>query len=210
MTDTTTTPADDAAEIDPGDDAFRAGKAAAQNRWLLGLVGIVTVVAGVIALAMPFLASLTAALVAGWVLIASGAVGLVSAVRRDAGWSLAASFALALVSILAGVMTLVLPGAGMLALTTLLIAYFAASGVLRSYYGAGAMRRGGGWMVAAGLLSLGLAVLLFFGLPFSAVWVPGVMLGVDLVIFGALQIALAVRAGQEVPRSDAAEAQHQA
>ncbi|APX10543.1 HdeD family acid-resistance protein [Tateyamaria omphalii] len=184
------------------EDAFRAGKSAAENRWLLGLVGIVTVVAGVIALAMPFLASLTAALLAGWVLIASGVVGLVTAVRRDAGWSLAASFALSLVSILAGVMTLVLPGAGLLALTTLLIAYFAVSGALRVYYGARAVRDGGGWMVAAGVLSLVLAILLFFGLPFSAVWVPGVMLGVDLVLLGALQIALAVRAGKVAPASD--------
>lgn len=200
MTDTTT-PEPESTRTQ--DEAFRAGKAAAQNRWILGIMGIVTVVAGLIALAMPFLASLTAALVVGWVLIASGAIGLVSALRRDAGWSLAASFALSLVSILAGVMTLVLPGAGMLALTTLLIAYFAASGALRIYYGAGAMSDGGGWMVAAGLLSLALAVLLFLGLPFSAVWVPGVMLGVDLVVFGALQIALAVRAGEEGSETEA-------
>ncbi|WP_299046405.1 DUF308 domain-containing protein [uncultured Tateyamaria sp.] len=197
--------------IAPGrEQAFRAGKDAAQNRWLLGLVGIVTVVAGVIALAMPFLASLTAALIAGWVLIACGVVGLVTAVRRSAGWSLAASFVLSLVSILAGVMTLVLPGAGLLALTTLLIAYFAASGILRIYYGAGALQDGGGWMLAAGLLSLVLAVLLFFGLPFSAAWVPGVMLGVDLVLLGALQIALAVRAGKEGPRTEAHGAERHA
>lgn len=175
--------------------AFRAGKSAAHNRWLLLIVGIVTLLAGVVALAMPFIASLTAAILAGWVLIVAGVFGLVTAFRRHDGWHVAAAFALALVSILGGILMLAQPLTGILALTTVLIAYFAASGVLRIWYGARALGEGGGWMVATGALSFLLALLLWFGLPFSAAWVPGVFLGVDLIIWGALQIGLALREG---------------
>lgn len=176
--------------------AFSAGKAAASSRWLLMVVGIVTLVAGVIALAMPFLASVTAAILVGWVLIVSGAVGLFTAVRRNDGWHIAAAFAISIVSIIGGLLMLMQPIAGIFALTTLLIAYFAASGILRIWYGAKSVHEGGGWMIATGALAFLLAVMLFFSLPLSAAWLPGVMLGVDLIFWGALQIALATRAGR--------------
>ena len=54
-------------------------------------------------------------------------------------------------------------------------------------------------MLALGVLSLALAVMLWIGLPFSATWVLGVLLGVDLVTWGALMIALAVRIGRAQP-----------
>lgn len=178
------------------EDAFDAGKAAAANRWLLMLVGAVTVLAGLVALLMPFLASITAALIVGWVLIASGVVGLVTAFRRREGWALAASFALSVVAILAGILMLVQPIAGVLALTTVLIGYFAATGVLRVYHGVRAFGSGGGWMIAIGVLSLLLAALLWFELPFSAAWVPGVLLAVDLIVWGAVQIGQGLRLGR--------------
>jgi len=186
----------EATEDREADPAFRAGKAAAQNRWLLLVLGAVTVLAGVVALAMPFFASIAAALLVGWVLIASGVVGLFAAFRRNEGWHIAAAFALSLLAIVTGALILVQPIAGILAITTLIIAYFAAAGILRLYYGAKSYGDGGGWMIASGALSLVLAILLWFGLPFNAAWVPGVLLGLDLILWGALQIAFGMREGR--------------
>ena len=202
MTDTTRTEADGAQERQG--EMFQAGKAAAQNRWLLVALGALTILAGVVALAMPLLASITATLLLGWVLIVAGAVGLVSAFRRTKKRQIAAAFALALVSIVAGVLTLVSPAAGMLALTTIIIGYFAAVGLVRLYYGVKSMGDGGGWMVAVGALSLVLAVLLWFGLPFNAAWVPGVLLGIDLILWGAVEISLGLREGRTPDTTDAA------
>ena len=184
-----------AAKTDLTETSYQAGKSAAANRWLLIIIGVVTIIAGFVALAMPFLASLTVAIIVGWVLIISGAVGLFTAFRRHEGWHIAAAFALSVVSIIGGALMLVMPIAGIFALSTVLIAYFGASGVMRLWYGARAMGDGGGVMVAAGLLSVALALLLWFGLPFSATWLPGVLLGIDLVMWGALQVAFAARAG---------------
>lgn len=176
--------------------AYDAGRRVGTSQWVLYAVGIVSILGGLIAIAMPFLGTLTAALVAGAALVASGLMGLFTAFRRHEGWHIAAAFALALLSIVVGVMIFLQPVAGIFALTTLVIAWFAASGLLRIWYGAKSLGDGGGWMLALGVLSVGVALLLWFGLPFSATWVLGVLLGVDLVVWGALMIAFAVRIGR--------------
>jgi len=180
--------------------AYDAGVSAGKNRWLLLAVGGVTVLAGLIALAMPFVASLTATLFVGWLLLGSGIAGLITAFRRHEGSDIAAAFALAVLSVIAGVLILLQPVVGILALTTLIIAYFFATGALRLYYGTRLWGAGGGWMIAGGAVSVALSVLLWFGLPFNAAWIPGVLLGVDLVIWGAMLIALAIRVGAQADR----------
>jgi len=61
------------------------GLLAGANRWLLYAVGGVSILAGVFAIAMPFVGTLTAALVAGAALVASGLAGLFTAFRRHEG-----------------------------------------------------------------------------------------------------------------------------
>ena len=80
-----------------------------------------------------------------------------------------------------------------MALSTLIIAYFLASGVVRIWYGIKhALMRGRGWLIASGALSVVLALLLWIGFPGAALWLPGVLLGVDLILYGTLMISLAV------------------
>ncbi|MFD0859608.1 HdeD family acid-resistance protein [Roseovarius aquimarinus] len=186
--------------------AYLAGREGAHNKWLLLIIGIVTLIAGVLAIAMPFLASITAAFVAGWVLVASGAIGLIAAFRRRHGWHMVAAALSAALSVFIGLMILAQPVLGLITITALIIGFFAASGALRVYYGIRLMRygSGGGWMIAGGALSLILAVMLISGLPFSAAWVPGVLLGIDLVTWGAILIALGSRSEQIAAASEAA------
>ncbi|MFW5642156.1 MAG: HdeD family acid-resistance protein, partial [Roseicyclus sp.] len=95
--------------------AYDAGRSAGSNQWVLYAVGIVSILGGLLAIAMPFLGTITAALVAGAALIASGFMGLFTAFRRHEGWHVAAAFALALLSIAVGVMILLQPIAGIFA-----------------------------------------------------------------------------------------------
>ena len=177
--------------------SFEAGRIAARNRWVLYFVGITSLIAGAFAILAPVVASFAAVIVAGGVLLFAGIAGLVTAWGRTTGWELAAAFALSLLTLVAGVLILAQPWAGILALTTLVIAYFVASGILRIWYGLRhRSEAGAGWMIAGGALSLVLGVLLWAGLPGSALWVPGVLLGVDLIMWGALMFALARVAGR--------------
>lgn len=172
--------------------AFEAGKAAAANRWLLYVGGGASLLAGIAALALPVVASLAAAIILGACLVFSGGVGLFAAFRRRDYWQIASAFGISLLALVTGILMLLQPLAGIFALTTLITAWLGASGALRVYYGVRRRHeKGAGWMIASGTLSVAVAVLLWFGLPFNAVWVPGVFLGLDLIIWGILLIVLA-------------------
>ena len=170
------------------------GVEAGRNGWVLWVMGIAAIVAGVIALALPpLVTSLAANAIVAAVLLASGAVGLVTSFRRRDGSAIAIGFALSALAVATGVLMLVAPLAGVVALGTLIVAYFLASGAARVWYGVKhAEMRGRGWLIASGVLSIVLAVLLWVAFPGAALWLPGVLLAVDLILYGTLMISLAV------------------
>ena len=177
----------------PDAEAMRAlGVEAGRNGWVLWVLGGAAIVAGVVALAMPLVASLAANTVVAAMLLASGAVGLVTSFRKRDGGAIAIAFALSALAVATGVLMLLAPLAGVTALSLLIVAYFLASGAARIWYGLrhGEMR-GRGWLIAAGALSVVLALMLWVGLPGAALWLPGVLLAIDLIVYGVLMISLA-------------------
>lgn len=163
-----------------------------ENRGWLLFCGIALLLLGVAAIIFPFVATLAAELMIGWILLISGFVGLINAFR-NAKWR-GSSFSLlaALLSISIGILLLAFPLTGMLTLTLLVTALFVAGGVLRI---ALAVRLRPldhwGWMLTSGVLSLLFAVVIISQWPQAAAWVIGLVVGVDLVFAGAILIMLA-------------------
>ena len=98
--------------------------------WVLFLVeGLVLVVLGLVAIALPPIASLAVAILVGWLILISGIVGLVTTfmMRHAPGfwWSLAS----AVLAILVGVILLGWPLTGVFSLTLVLIVFFMLEGV---------------------------------------------------------------------------------
>ena len=168
------------------------------KHWVLFLVeGILLTVLGMLAILLPAVASLAATLIFGWILLLSGGMGLVTTIRaRHApgfGWSLLS----ALIGLVAGVLLLARPALGTLSLTAVLIAFLMAEGVVSIFYATEHRKgfsAGWGWMLASGLLDLVLAVILLAGLPGTAVWALGVLLGVNMIVGGAALISMALQA----------------
>jgi uncharacterized membrane protein HdeD (DUF308 family) len=175
-----------------------AVSATIHKHWVLFLVeGILLTVLGMLAILLPAVASLAATLIFGWILLLSGGMGLVTTIRaRHApgfGWSLLS----ALIGLLAGVLLLARPVLGTLSLTAVLIAFLMAEGVVSIFYATEHRKgfsAGWGWMLASGLLDLVLAVILLAGLPGTAVWALGVLLGVNMIVGGAALISMALQA----------------
>jgi uncharacterized membrane protein HdeD (DUF308 family) len=175
-----------------------AVSATIHKHWVLFLVeGILLTVLGMLAILLPAVASLAATLIFGWILLLSGGMGLVTTLRaRHApgfGWSLLS----ALIGLVAGVLLLARPVLGTLSLTAVLIAFLLAEGVVSIFYAIEHRKgfsAGWGWMLASGLLDLVLAVILLAGLPGTAVWALGVLLGVNMIVGGAALISMALRA----------------
>ena len=82
-------------------------------------------------------------------------------------------------------------GAGILTLTILLAAYFAAQGIVTivasfKFSGTGTM-----WlMLLSGIVSLVLAWMIFNGFPNSATWMLGLLFGINLIFTGFFFISM--------------------
>ena len=171
---------------------------ALRRHWVLFLIeGIVLVILGILALLAPVIASVAATVLFGWLLLLSGVIGLVTTFRaRNAPgfwWSLLS----ALIGIVAGVLLLGWPLLGTLSLTAVLIAFLLAEGVVSILYALehrNALSGRWGWMLASGIIDVGLGVLLAIGLPGTAMWALGLLLGINLIFGGWALIFMALHA----------------
>lgn len=169
---------------------------AAHLHWRALLIeGIVLSVLGVAAIALPLLAGLAIAILFGWLILIGGTVGLVTTLMgRHApgfGWALLS----AILWIAAGLAALMWPAAGLVYFTFLLFAWFAVEGVAMVMY-ALSHRRGAtarwGWMLFSGLVNLALALMLLAGMPGTAAWALGLVVGVNLMFNGISLTAMAL------------------
>jgi len=176
----------------------RAVAGALQQHWKLYLgEGILLLVLGLVAIVIPPLATLAVTILFGWLFLLSGVVGLITTfwMRSAPGfwWSLAS----AALAILAGGYLLAQPIAGALSLTVVLIAFFIIEGVASVMFALEHRRElSGQWgfMLVSGIVDLVLSVMLIAGLPSTAVWALGLLVGINMVFGGMALIAMALHA----------------
>jgi uncharacterized membrane protein HdeD (DUF308 family) len=159
--------------------------------WYL-IQGVLLVVAGVLALIYPFIASVAVVFLLAWILIISGilqGIGLIGASNVPHYWLQLIS---AVLAILIGVILLRSPDSGLLIMTVLLIVYFMVEGIAKVIF-ALTIRPfpNWGWVLGSGLVGILLALILWANMPLTADWVLGLMLGILLVCEGAALTYLA-------------------
>jgi uncharacterized membrane protein HdeD (DUF308 family) len=172
--------------------------AAVREHWVLFLVeGIILVVLGVLAVVVPPLATIGVTILIGWLFLISGIAGLITTfgARHAPGfwWSLLS----AILGIAAGIVLLGWPVSGAISLTLLLIAFFTIEGILSIMYALEHKREltgQWGWMLVSGIIDLFLAVMIFAGLPGTAAWALGLLVGINMLFGGASMIAMALHA----------------
>jgi uncharacterized membrane protein HdeD (DUF308 family) len=171
---------------------------AIREHWGLFLTeGIILVILGILAILLPVVATLAFTLVIGWLFLISGIVGLVTTfwMRHAPGfwWALLS----AVVGIIAGVLLLAQPILGTLSLTLVLIAFFLVEGIATIMYAIdhkAQLSGRWGWMLASGIVDLILAGIIFAGLPGTAAWALGLLVGINMLFGGAALIAMALAA----------------
>ena len=180
------------------DDLRRAVVNTIHEHWMLFLVeGIVLLVLGAAAIIVPVIATLAFTLLIGWLFLISGVVGLITTfwMRNVPGfwWSLISG----VVGIAAGIVLLLWPISGTVSLTLLLIAFFLVEGIVTLMYAFEHRARLSGrwgWMLASGIVDLILAGIIFAGLPESATWALGLLVGINLLFGGAAMVVMALAA----------------
>lgn len=175
--------------------------AAVHANWKAFLIeGILLVILGLAAMVVPPLASLAVTVFLGWMFLVSGVVGLALTfwARQMPGfwWSLIS----ALLAIAVGVILLARPVQGTLTLTIVVGAYFLAEGVATIMYALEHRRelsQRWGWMLTAGIMDIIVALIIIAGLPGSALWAIGLLVGINLLFGGATLIGVALAAREK-------------
>ena len=181
--------------------AERLGSALAgaiHAHWGLFLAeGIVLVILGLAAIILPPIATVAFTIIIGWIFLVSGIVGLITTfwARYTPGfwWSLIS----AIIGIAAGIVLLIWPLSGAISLTLVLIAFFVIEGIVSIMYAIehrNQLTGQWGWMLVSGVIDLVLAVIIFLGLPGTAFWALGLLVGINMLFGGAALIAMALAA----------------
>lgn len=176
----------------------RAVQGALHRHWVLFLIeGIVLLVLGAFAVLVPPVATLAITILFGWLFLISGVVGLITTfwMRSAPGfwWSLIS----AALGIVVGLLLLARPLGGALSLTLLLIAFFIVEGAVSIMFALDHKRELSGqwaWMLLSGIIDLALAMMIFAGLPSTAAWALGLLVGINMIFGGAAMIAMALYA----------------
>jgi uncharacterized membrane protein HdeD (DUF308 family) len=166
-----------------------------RKRSLLFLIqGGVMVLAGVIALLFPLIASTGFVILLGWLLIISGivqAASLIGATQVPYFWLQLVTVALEMI---VGFLLVSNPGAGVVAVTFLMLVLFLVGGMARVVFALMIRPMSDwAWMLAGGIVSIGCAIILIGALPEAAAWLLGLLLGIHLIAAGATQGYLAWR-----------------
>src|SRR5262249_44028110 len=159
--------------------------------------GIILVILGLLAIIVPPLASLAVTIFIGWLFVISGIAGLIMTfmARRAPGfwWSLIS----AVIALIAGGLLLWQPVLGVLPLTFVLIGFFLIDGILSIILAIEHRRElvgRWGWILLSGIVDLIIAIIIWAGLPGTAAWALGLLVGIDLVFGGTALIMVALHA----------------
>ena len=160
-------------------------------------VGIGCVIVGLLAVAIPIAASISVAVLTGWILLIAGAIQLGYGVRTRMWWRVL----MAALAVVAGGLILIFPLEGTITLTMVLVAWFWASGATRLVAWWQTRGTEGSWMLpVGGVLSIVLGSLIWADLPSSAAWAIGLLVGIDLVFTGS-GLIMAALAARRLPKT---------
>ncbi|MBB3144015.1 uncharacterized membrane protein HdeD (DUF308 family) [Phyllobacterium trifolii] len=180
--------------LDSAAEVFRAAMRETVKRYSLWYLiqGALLVVAGFLAIIYPILSSVAVIIMLGWLLIISGVaqgISLVGARHVPHFWLQLISVILAF---LIGFLFLRDPAQGLLTVTLLLIVFFMIEGISKIVF-ALTIRPFPywGWVLASGLIGVLLSLVLWASLPVTALWLVGLLLGIQLISVGGALARLA-------------------
>jgi uncharacterized membrane protein HdeD (DUF308 family) len=179
-------------------EAAAAIRKSVHDHWGLFLFeGALLVILGLLAILVPQVATLAVTILLGWLFLISGVFGLIASyyARQAPGfwWALLS----AVLAIVVGGLLLARPIVGELSLTYLLIAFFFLEGIASIMFAIEHRREltaGWMWMLLSGIVTLALGVIILAGLPGTAGWALGLLVGIDMVFGGSALMAVAIAA----------------
>jgi uncharacterized membrane protein HdeD (DUF308 family) len=175
----------------------RRALAVIQAHWKLFLFqGILMLVLGMLAVALPNISTLEIELLVGWLFIVGGffRAATIFSKRHMPGfwWSLLSG----VLAVLLGAILIARPLQGVITLTIVMTTIFVIEGVAAIFIALEYRRylHNWSWTLFSGLINLGLAYLIWQGWPSTATWVIGLYVGINMIFLGVPLIMTAIAA----------------
>jgi uncharacterized membrane protein HdeD (DUF308 family) len=159
--------------------------------WILAL-GIVLIVVGTLAIAMPFAASLASAVAFGALFLVGGIAQLVGAfwTRDWSGFFL--NLLMGIIYLVLGLMFLRHPGEALMAMSLFLACALMVSGLFRIIGSLMYQFPQWGWVLLGGAINLLLGIYIYSMWPLDSFIIIGLFVGIDMIFTGWTWIALAL------------------
>lgn len=166
-------------------------------------IGILLIVLGVVAIALPAFSTIFAETWIAGILISAGAAKLVYAFQTRAEEGFIWKLLLGILYVATGVMLLVDPLRGALTLTLLLGTFLLTEGVFELLL-AFRLRGQPNWTSALvnGIITLVLGGMIWFQWPFNAPWLIGTLVGVSVLFTGISRVMLSLNARSALNHPD--------
>jgi uncharacterized membrane protein HdeD (DUF308 family) len=160
------------------------------------VLGILMIVAGMLAIAAPLFAGVIVVYIVAWTAIFNGGFQIVYGFRAHSGGKMILELLLGLLYIVAGVFILMNPGSGLLALTLVIACLLLIYGVFALVLAFQLRPNSGwGWVLFDAIITILLGALVWAHWPVNAAWIVGTLLGISFIASGVsrLMLSLAVR-----------------
>jgi uncharacterized membrane protein HdeD (DUF308 family) len=160
------------------------------------LLGILMIIAGIIAMFAPWEAGLVITIVVGWSAIFNGVAQIIFGFRTHGGWHILLEFVLGIIYIIAGIYLLMHPIGGLLAITLILASFLMVYGIFALVLAFQIKPRDGwGWVLFDGIITILLSALIWKHWPLNSDWVVGTLFGISIFMSGVtrLMMSLALR-----------------
>jgi uncharacterized membrane protein HdeD (DUF308 family) len=172
-----------------------------KHRTLFLIQGILMVILGLIAVAIPQIATLATSIFVGWLFIIGGFIRLFATFQSRSAPGFWWSLLIGVLAIVVGYIIVANPLEGVLTLTMALIILFAVEGVFQIIAGIEyrkALASSWVWLIFSGIVDIALAVLIFAGWPDTATWAIGLLVGINL-LFAGIALTMTALAAKDLP-----------
>ena len=160
--------------------------------WFLAL-GIVLIIAGLAAIAFPLMGTIAAKILLGWLFLIGGVMMIIHAFQAPGWQGFLWELLIGILYAFAGAYLAFFPFTGLITLALVLSVLFIIEGIFEVIM---AMRvrphDGWGFLLLSGIAALAVGVLIALGLPDSAEWALGLLVGINLLFSGWSYVFLAL------------------
>lgn len=165
---------------------------ARQYWWVFLTLGILLCVGGFVAITYPFFSSVAAVLVLGAILIIGGVFTIVGAFWAGEWSSLVLQLLVGILYVMVGMAIRDAPAESIAVLTLFTAAFFIVAGIFRIVVSLIERFPQWGWVFLNGVVTLIAGLIIYDTYPVSALWLIGLLLGLDLLFNGWSWVMLAL------------------